>query len=117
MNIVKYILNKVRNPYYSTSKWYNEGMIQIYNDYNNQIQEGIEKDELSVHSVWGYLRHIPREKVNIGYSKEVYSIANKCINTLFLYSLRRAYIPAEMTIEDFMYTDWYHTSWNTHNFL
>ncbi len=83
-------------------------MIQLYSEYYNQIQEATKKNELSVHSVWGYLRHLPRENVTIGYSKDVYSIANKCINALFLYSLRMAYIPTEMTIEDFVCTDWYH---------
>ena len=98
--------------HYSVSKWQNDGMIQICTDYYKQLLEETEEEVLSVHSVWGYLRHIPRIEIDNGYSKDVYSIANKCFNVLFLYCKRKEYISKTMTIEDFLSTDWYHANYD-----
>lgn len=109
MNIIKCIFNKLKGNHYSISeKIQNDGMIQLCIEYYNQIVEETDKDILSIHSVWGYLRHIPRERENLGYSKTVYAIANKCFEKLFLYSQRKGYIDEAKTIEEFLYKDWYH---------
>lgn len=108
MKVIKDILFKLRHRSCLASRWQNEGMIQLCVGYYNQIVEEIEKDALSVHSVWGYLRHIPREKETYGYTKEVYSTASKCFEILFQYSQKKGYISKNMTIDDFLYKDWYH---------
>jgi len=55
----------------SESDWHNKGMIEICEKYYSDIKENIQDDRLSIHSVWGYLRHIPRGKEDVGYSKDV----------------------------------------------
>lgn len=107
MNIIKSILNKLRVNHPSVSEMQNDGMVQLCTEYYSQIMEETDRGILSVHSVWGYLRHIPREKEHLGYSQEVYVIANKCFEKLFLYSKKQKYIDNTMTLYEFLYKDWY----------
>lgn len=89
------------------SDWQNEGMLKLCKDYYADINERIQDSTLSVHGVWGYLRHIPRERETVGYSKNVYVEANKCFLKLYEYSIRKCYIN-NITYDEFLYTDWYH---------
>jgi len=73
----------------SESDWHNKGMIEICEKYYSDIKENIQDDRLSIHSVWGYLRHIPRGKEDVGYSKDVYAIADKCFHELYNYSINK----------------------------
>lgn len=91
----------------NASNWQNEGMLEICKNYYTQITKDIQEDILSVHQVWGYLRHIPREKETFGYSKSVYKEANKCFCKLYNYSKEKGYIN-DMTYDEFLYKDWYH---------
>lgn len=89
MKTIHDILFKLRNPRCSASRWQNEGMLQLCSGYYDQILHDIANDVLTVHSVWGYLRHIPRESETHGYTKDVYSIANKCFEQLYQYSQKK----------------------------
>lgn len=94
----------------SESDWHNKGMIEICEKYYSDIKENIQDDRLSIHSVWGYLRHIPREKEDVGYSKDVYAIADKCFHELYNYSINKGFIKKkDVTYNDFLYRDWYHS--------
>lgn len=91
------------------SDWQNEGMLKLCKDYYADINKSIQECTLSVHGVWGYLRHIPREKETVGYSKSVYKEANKCFCELYNYSKEKGYIN-DMTYDEFLYKDWYYSS-------
>ncbi len=108
MNIIKYIISKLNSNHHYTSNMQNDGMLQTMFGYYDQILNDIANDVLTVHSVWGYLRHIPRESETLGYTKDVYSIANKCFEQLYQYSQKKNFIGKTITKEDFLHKDWYH---------
>lgn len=95
---------------YFVDDWQNDGMYELCKDYNIKIDKEIQSNSLSIHHVWGYLRHIPREKVTKGYSQKVYIVANKCFCKLYKYSKDLGYISTDTSIDDFLYKDWYHNT-------
>ena len=90
------------------TNWLDDGIYDICKLYYLEILKEIQDDSLSVHCVWAYLRHIPREKVDKGFSRKVYTLANKCFYDLYIYSKTKEYISANTDLDTFLYKDWYH---------
>lgn len=85
---------------------HNDIMMFLLKMYYTSIQKEIQEEDLSIHCVWSYLRHISMEKVHKGYSKEVYIEANKCLYDLYKYSKEKGYI--DFDYDTFLYTNWFY---------
>ena len=110
MKNINVLLSCLKNKECFVDDWQNNGMYEICKTYYVQIGKETQNKTLSVHAVWGYLRHIPREKITKGYRSNVYEEANKCLCKLYRYSKDMGYISTDTSIDDFLYKDWYHNT-------
>lgn len=76
---------------------------ELYQTYFQQIKFDVKNKKLSKESVWGYLRHLPRNLNELGESA---AIIYKCLCQLFLYSKRKTFIPEDMSFSKFIHIDW-----------
>lgn len=70
----------------------------MYQDIVQQIKNGI----MSKGTVEGYLRHLPRRDGSEKWPDEIYEISDKCLHSLYKYSLSTGFIPSNYTYKEFL---------------
>ena len=76
--------------------------IEYFNDLLSSVEEGVNKRSFSRGSVHNYFCHLPIRGKCPGWPEEVYSITDKALVKLYLYSIDEGFLEDGATYKDFL---------------
>ena len=71
-------------------------------DTYSSLVDSIESDKFDIISVKCYFKHIPIKDIHLGWSDNVYAIAEQCHRTLYEYCKKKHYLESDITYDDYL---------------